>query len=164
VNKVYFSGFVQVTEQNATYKGTVGNVPVWTNSTDIGSKLLELNGKYALIEATVSAREKDGKYYNSIFINNVVPTGPDVAAHTLYAYGVIEAARTIKPGFYEYIMRTNGKNRSHYISLTSSEDYTELVGKEATVIANIVGRDGRWLDFRFDRMFVEGVEKVDLPF
>jgi hypothetical protein len=164
MNNVFFSGLVQVEEANGAVKGTVGTVPVWTNKPDIGGKLMERNGKYALVQGVASAREKDGRYYNSLFMYDVVPAGPDTHAGTLYARGIIEAVRTIKQGFHELILATNRNGRTNYIALSTNEDYSDLVGKEATVVAQVSGRDGRWLDFRSDWVFVEGVARTDLPF
>jgi hypothetical protein len=164
MNTVIFSGPVNVEEVNGAVKGTVGTVPVYASKPELKAKLLELNGKNAVVRAVGSARNSGERYFNNLFLDEVAPADPKVAVGEFFVAGTLEAVRSVRPNLHELVIVTSRNGREFRSVVSTDTDYTAAVGQQVSVYGTVVGRDGRWLDLRASAVLVSAQVAADFPF
>jgi len=148
------------------FKGLIGELPIWLfgRSAEEAEKHM---GRHVVVNGLLESRTSDnGNVFPQFRIFQVHPTTSTTRVNTILLAGEVSLVKRIKDGLYNVGLDIRGttwdsENRervdtTYTIPVNVSSANDSDIGKEATVVATLQVRDGKFTDIVADSFVIEG--------
>lgn len=154
------------------FKGLVGQLPIWLFGRN-AEAAEQYMGQHVVLNGVLESRVSDsGNVFPQFRIFQVHPTRAGVMPNTILLHGEVSMVKRIKDGLYNvgidvrgntWNSDTNSREETTYtipVNVTAAADSD--IGQDATVVARLIVRDGKFTDIVAESYVVAGSVQADV--